>query len=117
MDLSKAIEKHAAWKIKFRSAITNKETMDAGGIGSDHGCELGVWLHGEGRTRFGALASHASCVSRHASFHAEAGKIARAINAGRYAEAEAMMGSGTPYGEASSAVGLAVMQLKKEAKI
>ena len=117
MDLSKAIEKHAAWKIKFRSAIANKETMDAAGIGSDHGCDLGSWLHGEGKTRFGALTSHANCVGRHASFHAEAGRVARAINARRYAEAEAMMGSGTPYGEASSAVGLALMQLKKEAKL
>lgn len=117
MDLNEAIEKHAAWKIKFRSAIANKETMDAASIGSDHACELGRWLHGDGKARFGALATHANCVNRHAAFHAEAGRIAQAINAKRYADAESMMASGTAYGNASSAVGLAVMQLKKEAKL
>ena len=45
MDLNQAIEKHAEWKVKFRSAIVKKESMDAGTISKDNCCELGKWLH------------------------------------------------------------------------
>ena len=115
MDLNQAIGKHAEWKMKFRSAITKQESMDAETISKDNCCELGKWLHGEARTTLGKFASHAECISRHAAFHVEAGKVARAINARKYAEAEAMIGSNTPYAAASSAVGVAIMHLKKEA--
>ena len=117
MDLNEAIGKHAEWKMKFRSAISKQETMDASTISKDNCCELGKWLHGEAKAKFGALTSHSTCVAKHASFHVEAGKVAQAINSKKYAEAEAMMNAGTPYTAASSAVGVAIMQLKKEAKL
>ena len=117
MDLNNAIEKHAEWKMKFRSAISKKETMDAATISKDNCCELGKWLHGEAKSKFGSLQSHAACLAKHASFHVEAGKVAQAINAQKFAEAEAMMNAGTPYTAASSAVGVAILQLKKEAKL
>ena len=117
MDLSTAIEHHAAWKIRFRSAIAKQEAIDARNIGDDRCCELGKWLHGEGKTRFGTLPSHDTCVQRHAAFHTEAAKIAQAINARRFAEAEALLGSGSAYGNVSSAVGVALLQLKKDAKL
>lgn len=115
MDLSKAIDKHAEWKLKFRAAIQKKEQMDAVTIAMDNCCDLGKWLHGDGRSRLGALAAHGECLTKHAAFHAEAGKVARTINAGKLAEAEAMLGVGTPYALASSAVGVAINKLKKEA--
>lgn len=117
MDLNQAIEKHAEWKLKFRSAISKKENMDAGSISRDNCCELGKWLHSEGKIKFGSLKSHSACVSKHATFHVEAGKIAQAINARKFSEAEAMLNAGTPYASASSAVGVAVLQLKKEAQL
>jgi len=117
MDLDSAIEKHAVWKTKFRSAISKKESMDASTISKDNCCDLGKWLHGEAKTKFSSLQSHYACVAKHAAFHLEAGKVAQAINAKKFAEAEAMLNSGTPYASASSAVGVAIMQLKKEAKL
>lgn len=117
MDLSQAIEKHAEWKLKFRTAITKSETMDAGAISKDSCCDLGKWLLSEGKTKFGSLKTYTACVAKHAAFHIEAGKVAQAINAKRFAEAEAMLNSGTPYAIASSGVGVAVMQLKKEARL
>jgi methyl-accepting chemotaxis protein len=84
MDLKHAIEKHAEWKLKFRSAISKKETMDAGNISKDTCCDLGKWLHGEAKAKLGSLKSHSVCVSKHA---------------------------------ASNAVGVAVLQLKKEAQL
>ena len=115
MDLNEAVGKHAEWKLKFRKAIAGQETMDAETISKDNCCELGKWLHGEAKTKHGKFSSYTECVTKHAAFHVEAGKVAKAINAKKYAEAEAMLGSGTSYITASSVVGLAVMHLKKEA--
>ena len=117
MDLDSAIGRHAEWKLKFRSAISKKESMDAETIKKDNCCELGKWLHGEAKTKFGRLTSHAECVQKHAAFHIEAGKVATAINAKKYVEAEAMINAGTTFAEASSALGVAIMRLKKEANL
>ena len=117
MDLNDAVAKHAEWKTKFRSAITKKEQMDASTISKDNCCELGKWLHGEAKQKFSVLGSYKDCVSKHALFHTEAGKVASAINAQKYSEAEAMLNAGTVYASASSAVGVAIMKFKKEANI
>ena len=117
MDLDHAIQKHAEWKIKFRTAITRQETMDVDTISKDNCCELGKWLHGDGRTSYGWLQSFGQCVARHAAFHTEAGKVAQVVNARRYAQAEAMLENETPYSQASSAVGIAIVKLKKEARL
>lgn len=117
MDLNKAIEKHAEWKVKFRSAISKQEVLDAETVSKDNCCELGKWLHGESKLKFAKLASYNDCVAKHAVFHLEAGKVARTINAGKYAEAEAMLNAGSSYTTASSAVGIAITRLKKEASL
>lgn len=114
MDLDQAVRKHAEWKLKFRSAISNKETMDVATISKDNCCELGKWLHGEAKPKLGHLASYSDCVGKHAVFHIEAGKVASAINAKKYVEAEAMIEGGTAYHTASGAVGTAIMRLKIE---
>ena len=115
MDLNAAINKHAEWKIKFRTAISRQELMDSDNISKDKCCELGKWLHEEAKAKHGGMVSYSDCVGKHAVFHVEAGKVARKINARLYTEAETMIGNGTPYAVASSAVGVAINRLKKEA--
>lgn len=115
MDLNQAVERHTEWKTKFRLAISKRESMDAATIAKDNCCELGKWLHGESKTTMGKLPSHAECIKKHALFHIEAGKVARAINAKQYAKAEAMLNPNTPYWNASTAVVAAILHLKKEA--
>lgn len=117
MDLDQAVQKHGEWKVKFRSAITRHETMDAGMIAKDNCCELGQWLHGEAKTRWGSLPAYRSCVAKHAEFHSASGKVAQAINAKKYAEAEAMLGPDTPYALVSRDVVVAIMQLKRDAAL
>lgn len=114
MDLEQAVGKHAEWKMKLRSAITKQETLDAATIAKDNCCEVGKWLHGEGKLKCANLASYSDCVQKHAAFHAEAGKVAKTINAKDFKNAEVMLGNGTSYAAASSAVGVALMRLKKE---
>lgn len=115
MDLDLAIAKHTEWKARLLAAITNNETLDTATIARDNCCDLGKWLHGDARHQFGTLTSHADCVTKHAKFHIEASKVAAAINTRKYADAQTMLAPGTPYSYASSAVQVAVLNLKKQA--
>ncbi|MGA2831438.1 MAG: CZB domain-containing protein [Terracidiphilus sp.] len=114
MDLNLAIQKHAEWKFKFRTAMSTREPMDVASISKDDCCEIGKWLHGEAKAKHGQLAAYAKCVSAHAAFHQEAGKIAALINSKKNDEAEQMLASGTPYHEASKRVGVAIIELKND---
>lgn len=113
MDLDLAGQAHAQWKVKLRMAISKQETLDAASIGADNCCPLGKWLHGDARGLYGKLPAYRDCVDRHAAFHREAGAVATAINQKRFAQADKMLDAGTPYAAASSAVGSAILGLKK----
>lgn len=115
MDLTEAMKAHAEWKVKFRTAIAKNETMDVTAISADNCCPLGKWLHGESKVKYGRMKSHADCISRHAMFHREAGKVARTINEKKYVEAEAMLNPSTSFFTASNNVMVAISALKKEA--
>lgn len=115
LDLDQSVQKHAEWKIKFRSAIASQSTLDAAAIGRDDCCDVGRWLHGPGRAACGARPEFDRAVSTHRAFHAEAGKVAALINARKFSEAEAALAAGTHYAAASSDVGVALMALKRAA--
>jgi len=117
MNLDEAIKAHGEWKLKLRAAISSQAQVDAQAIAADNVCPFGQWLHGPARSQYGHLKSYASCVERHQHFHLEAGKVATAINAGKYQEAIAMLDGGTPYASASSAVGGSILGLGKEANL
>lgn len=117
MDLNQAISKHAEWKVRFRTAIQKKEQMNVTDIARDNCCDLGKWLHGDGRQQFGRLDSYKTCVATHAIFHTHAGRVAQTINAGRYSDAEGMLEGQAPYAQASNNVALAIRQLKKDAAL
>lgn len=117
MNLDEAVQKHAGWKIKFRSAISKKEQLDAATISKDNCCEVGQWLHGEGRARYGTKPEFQKARDKHKLFHAEAGKIANLINGGMYSQAEAALDLGTAYTNVSSELGVAFLALKKIANL
>ena len=117
MDLDTAVKAHGEWKIRLREAIQKKEKIDARSLSADDRCPLGQWLHGEARGRYSGLKHYGACVARHAEFHRQAGKVAEAINAGRYAEAETMLGGGKPYATSSSDVGVSILALRREARL
>lgn len=117
MNLDTAVQTHAQWKTKLRSAISKREQLDLVTLSRDDCCELGQWLHGEGRARYSALGAHADCVHKHVVFHSEVTKIARAVNAQQFAQAESMLDAGTAYAKASSALSVSFLQLRKDAGI
>ena len=112
IDLDAAIKKHAEWKIKLRAAITHQEQLDSAEIAKDHCCELGRWLHGDGKGLFGGKPEFQSLVALHKTFHGEAAKVAELINDKRYDEAERALNSGTSYAHATSEVRNGILALK-----
>ena len=114
INLDNAIQAHADWRTKLRSAASRGERVDAETIGRDDCCELGKWLHGAGSSKFGGKPSFTALIDGHLAFHAEAGKVAGLINQGNGAAAEKLLDSGTPFARTSSEVGRLIVQLKKE---
>ena len=110
--LDTAFHAHTEWKVKLRSAIAKKETIDAKIVSADSQCALGKWLHGEGKLKYGKLSAFSECVSSHAAFHKAAGEVARAISAEKFEEASKLLDAGTPFSIASTEVGLALAALK-----
>jgi len=116
IDLDGAIQAHADWRAKLRTAAMRHETMDAETISCDDCCVLGKWLYGAGQSQYGGKPSFVSLMDAHREFHQEAGKVARLINQGAYDAAEQQLGGNTAFSKASSQVGAAVVQMKKELK-
>jgi len=114
INLDNAIKAHVDWRAKLRTAIRHRDSMDAETIGRDDCCELGQWVHGPGRSRYGGHVSFVTLVGAHRAFHHEAGKVAAMINRGDYDAAEQQLGSHTDFARASSKVDVAVIQLKNE---
>lgn len=112
-ELTQAVEAHAAWRTKFRAAISKKDTMDVGTIGVDNRCPLGKWLHGDGQHQCGTRPEFLTLIAKHKSFHAEAGHVARLINAEQFAKATQALSGKTPFMEASQQVVVAIGVLKR----
>ena len=117
MNLTQAISKHIEWKVKFMSIILKHESIDTEIISKDNCCELGKWLHEDGKAQFGNLASYAICLDKHAAFHLEAGKIAAKINEKKFNDAEAMLNAGQPYTTSSNNLNLAIKNLEMESTV
>ena len=114
-DLDVALKKHADWKVKLRSAISSKEALDADMISRDDCCDFGKWLyHDDSSAIVGHLPSYQECMHQHTAFHRVAGDVAKIINNGQYEQAEKLLSNGSNFMNASSAVGSAIIRLKKD---
>jgi len=113
VNLDGAIEKHAEWKVRLRSAISNQERLDTPTISKDNCCQLGQWLYGHGKSKFGTKPEFRSLVALHKAFHVEAGRVSELINERKYGEAERALSNGTTYVDASISARNAIVALKK----
>lgn len=114
MDLDSAFEKHAGWIEEFCTAIFNEDTLDAAIYEKDINCELGKWLYGEGKAKYGKLNAYADLCSSHVAFHKMVGRVVKAINAKDYKLAEGLLGKEGEYATASHWVHSAIVKLKHE---
>lgn len=111
MNLDAAAKAHGEWRNKLRGAIAKCEAVDAAAIAADNCCDLGRWLHGNGKLQYGASHAFGDLLAKHAAFHKEAGRVAQAINARDYDRASAMLEVGTPFATASATVIAAINAL------
>ena len=112
-DFDSAIEAHRQWKVKLRTAIADRQKLDADAICKDNLCPLGKWIHGPGGARWGSHPIFTDLRSKHAEFHAAAGDAARKINSGGFGDAEELIGSGSPFAHTSNDVTAALTRARR----
>ncbi len=113
VNFERVLGAHQQWRVNLRNAINRKLTVDADKARRDDCCELGVWLHGPGKSRWGHQAAFTQLLNTHKTFHTEAGRVADLINSKRYPEADRMVGHGTAFHQAGDAVGKAIRTLRQ----
>lgn len=106
--LNELMQKHLDWRVWFRTAIRKHEELDVAAIRLDCICQMGIWLHLEG-DRWGDLATDLR--HKHTAFHLAAAQVAAVSNDGDYYLAEQMVGPGSEFMRASSAVRTAIFDL------
>ena len=110
MDFNKAIDAHVAWKTKLAAYLRKPDgSISASSLEPDNLCELGKWLHGEGRA-LTSLPDYPGLVESHAQFHKAAAAVVRRAEQGQNVTEELLLGSNSEFAKASNAV---VMQLVK----
>ena len=117
VNLDNAIQSHANWRARLRTAVAKRETLDADTLFKDDCCDLGEWLYGASGSKYGGKPSFVNLQESHRQFHQEAGKVAHLINQGAYEEAEKQLENYTGFSKASQKVGTAVIQLANELKV
>ncbi|MDD5336794.1 MAG: methyl-accepting chemotaxis protein [Rhodoferax sp.] len=116
INLDNAIQAHANWRMKLRTAAIRNETLDAEAAACDDCCELGKWLYGAGASKYGGKPSFVELVNSHREFHQEAGKVASTINRGESEQAQKMLERDTDFSRATSKVSSLLVQLMGEVK-
>ena len=113
MDLEKAIQVHANWKVKLRTAIMKKETIDVFILQRDNVCDLGEWLYSEVKELFGEKKEFLDCLQNHKKFHQQAGEIGNMINSQEYEKAEKQLDGNSLFSNTSIEVAKNIISLKK----
>ncbi|ELA09598.1 hypothetical protein MOMA_04310 [Moraxella macacae 0408225] len=117
LDFATALKAHADWKSKLRNAIETGEELDEAKVSRDDLCVLGTWLHDKDtQNTLAGLESYRHCKHKHADFHKEIGKVARAINSKNFDLAKQMIATGSEYSDLSTEIAMSLHQLKKDAQ-
>ena len=117
-EIDKALEAHAAWKVRLHEAIeSGKSESTVTIIADDNKCAFGKWLYGKSITEEEkATEEYKQIVILHAQFHKVAAKIASLALAGMKTEAMRMMDHGKEYTLASGQLSLALKRWKETMK-
>jgi hypothetical protein len=113
MDLSNAILAHQQWKSRLNQFLGGalQEKLDPLTVGKDDQCELGQWIHGEGRRQFLSVPEFQELQERHARFHKKAGEIVRMANQGNVKGAREVFDREFP--EDSKEIAVSIQRMKR----
>ncbi len=78
LNLRKALDAHEQWKERLQKALDGAgecRMLDVATVGQDCNCELGQWLYGPGKKKFGRMAEYEQARVAHAGFHLAAAEV------------------------------------------
>ncbi len=111
IDFDAAAEAHRRWKTRLRNALNGGELPEPETVCRDDQCELGRWLHGVGRQRWGNRPGFSELLDDHKAFHQAAGDIARLIQSRSTGEAARRLDD--PQGEFSKRSRAVISELSR----
>ncbi len=116
MNLDEAVRAHSAWKMKLSAYLRHPDaSLKSIEVRSDCRCELGKWLHGDGR-KLAAIPEYKTLLERHAHFHRAAADVVDMANSGKATSEATALGAESPYSAASREIVMAIMALQKRLK-
>ena len=113
MDFDEAVASHSQFKRKLRKDLAKHDgSMRPVEVALDHKCALGQWIYGEG-SGYSVLPEYTKLKYEHARFHTVAADLVTKANCGESIEQDLAPCSSSEFSNASSAVIIAIMSMKK----
>lgn len=105
LDIQTAMLAHENWKLRLEACLkgTSSEQFVAEVICFDDHCDLGKWIHGDGKTHLGEFPGFTSLLEHHKMFHYAASNVVTLLKSGKDDEARKMLDG--PFTAFSKAVG------------
>lgn len=94
MDFESAVTAHTNWMLRLFGYCkgTSNERLDPQTIQKDNVCDLGKWLHGDGR-KFADDPEFPQLLKEHAAFHKSAASVVVLVDRGQRSAAEQILRS------------------------
>ena len=85
LNIREVVKAHVQWHKHFVEVIDGGKSLDveADKVGMDIHCELGQWIHGYGRQRFGSHKEFKRLYVTHQDFHKASGDLVKLLRAGK----------------------------------
>lgn len=112
MQLDQAIDVHRKWRENLQAAVAAGEFLDAATLRRSDCCDLGKWLHSQGRRLYGSKPEFVKLMARHNDFHLVASMVANSINDGEYTNLDKVLNGNSEFRQASIDVETAIMKLR-----
>jgi hypothetical protein len=113
MTFDDAVVCHSEWKRKLQAYVSNPDgSMSLGEVAATNKCRLGRWIGGKAR-KYAAFPEFARLIAEHTRFHKAAADIVTRADLGHDVSFEFALGVGSEFSLASSAVVLAIMDMKR----
>jgi hypothetical protein len=93
LDIDMAVSAHENWKLRLSAFLDGASTehFSAEEICFDDRCDLGRWIHGDGKARLGSFPGFTALMGHHKMFHYAASNVVALSKAGKVNDAQAML--------------------------
>jgi hypothetical protein len=115
MNFDDAIKAHTYWKVMLRWMVNGERPVDPENTADSAICELGRWIHGDGR-RYADLPAYTDLIRTHEEFHIIAASVIRCVQDGKKDLAHAMLANDGEFTLASARTIEAIRVLENQSK-